>query len=140
MFEPDPSEMVDSGAKVPLFWYTDNICRTRTDPRFKVDILSQKNSSKTISCIKNITHETIELVTEELETFQTKGWDFKVRLEEGTILPQNSVYCIIMIDPDAPSAKSARARYWLHWIVTDIQLDGLHRGIKEIFKPFKHII
>lgn len=44
-------------------------------------------------------------------------------------------YTLIMADPDAPSPMSPTKRYWLHWLVTNIEGDDLIRG--DILGPKK---
>ena len=34
-----------------------------------------------------------------------------------------------MVDPDAPTAKAAKCRYWLHWAVTDVDGRHLRNGV-----------
>ncbi|KAM6149614.1 phosphatidylethanolamine-binding protein 4 [Erethizon dorsatum] len=37
-------------------------------------------------------------------------------------------YILVMVDPDAPSRYNPRARFWRHWLVTDIQGVDLQKG------------
>ncbi|XP_005373748.1 PREDICTED: phosphatidylethanolamine-binding protein 4 isoform X2 [Chinchilla lanigera] len=37
-------------------------------------------------------------------------------------------YILVMVDPDAPSRYNPTARFWRHWLVTDIQGTDLKRG------------
>ncbi|XP_012999102.1 phosphatidylethanolamine-binding protein 4 isoform X2 [Cavia porcellus] len=38
-------------------------------------------------------------------------------------------YILVMVDPDAPSRYNPRARFWRHWLVTDIEGTNLKRGM-----------
>lgn len=40
----------------------------------------------------------------------------------------DSKYVLVMVDPDAPSRYNPTARFWRHWLVTDIQGADLQRG------------
>ncbi|XP_061056680.1 phosphatidylethanolamine-binding protein 4 [Eubalaena glacialis] len=33
-----------------------------------------------------------------------------------------ATYILVMVDPDAPSRSSPKARFWRHWLVTDIKM------------------
>lgn len=35
---------------------------------------------------------------------------------------QDAKYILVMVDPDAPSRYNPRARFWRHWLVTDIEV------------------
>lgn len=35
---------------------------------------------------------------------------------------QGATYLLVMVDPDAPSRSSPKARFWRHWLVTDIKV------------------
>merc|ERR1711881_572657 len=72
----------------------------------------------------------------------------------------NKLYTLVMIDPDAPSFASPKARNWLHWVVVNIpgsQVDcgetavtyigagppeetGLHRYVVLIFEQEKSLL
>ncbi|XP_006884967.1 PREDICTED: phosphatidylethanolamine-binding protein 4 [Elephantulus edwardii] len=41
---------------------------------------------------------------------------------------ETETYILIMVDPDAPSRSSPTARYWRHWLVTDIKGSNLKKG------------
>jgi len=43
----------------------------------------------------------------------------------------NSYYTIVMVDPDAPDAKTHKMRYWIHWMVTGVSGNAL-RNEKQI--------
>ncbi|KAH7351567.1 hypothetical protein KP509_19G003400 [Ceratopteris richardii] len=36
----------------------------------------------------------------------------------------DSLYTLVMVDPDAPSPSEPASREWVHWIVTDIPAGG----------------
>eukprot|EP00058_Branchiostoma_floridae_P018357 XP_002603846.1 hypothetical protein BRAFLDRAFT_101348 [Branchiostoma floridae] len=38
-------------------------------------------------------------------------------------------YLLVMVDPDAPSAKNPEMAYWRHWLVTYISGEDLQKGI-----------
>ncbi|XP_072027365.1 protein D2-like [Amphiura filiformis] len=40
-------------------------------------------------------------------------------------------YTLLMVDPDAPSAESPSSRYWLHWLVTNIDGEDLLHSESE---------
>ena len=35
---------------------------------------------------------------------------------------QDAAYILVMVDPDAPSRSSPKARFWRHWLVSDIKV------------------
>ena len=35
-------------------------------------------------------------------------------------LQPDKQYLLVMVDPDAPSAKAPTMQYWRHWVVADI--------------------
>lgn len=35
---------------------------------------------------------------------------------------QSATYILMMVDPDAPSRALPQARFWRHWLVTDIKV------------------
>ncbi|XP_008848924.1 phosphatidylethanolamine-binding protein 4, partial [Nannospalax galili] len=37
-------------------------------------------------------------------------------------------YLLVMVDPDAPSRQAPRAKYWRHWVVSNIQGADLKSG------------
>ncbi|XP_058926934.1 phosphatidylethanolamine-binding protein 4 [Kogia breviceps] len=39
-----------------------------------------------------------------------------------------ATYILVMVDPDAPSRSSPIARFWRHWLVTDIQGADMKKG------------
>ncbi|XP_006778440.1 PREDICTED: phosphatidylethanolamine-binding protein 4 [Myotis davidii] len=41
---------------------------------------------------------------------------------------ESATYILIMVDPDAPSRSSPQARFWRHWLVTDIKGADLKKG------------
>ncbi|XP_060034815.1 phosphatidylethanolamine-binding protein 4 isoform X3 [Erinaceus europaeus] len=41
---------------------------------------------------------------------------------------EGAYYILVMVDPDAPSRASPKARYWRHWLVTDIKGTDMKRG------------
>ncbi|XP_023620101.1 phosphatidylethanolamine-binding protein 4 [Myotis lucifugus] len=41
---------------------------------------------------------------------------------------QSATYILIMVDPDAPSRSSPQARFWRHWLVTNIKGADLKKG------------
>ncbi|XP_066207765.1 phosphatidylethanolamine-binding protein 4 isoform X1 [Saccopteryx leptura] len=41
---------------------------------------------------------------------------------------EGATYILVMVDPDAPSRSSPRARFWRHWLVTDIKGADIKRG------------
>ncbi|XP_075413327.1 phosphatidylethanolamine-binding protein 4 [Tenrec ecaudatus] len=41
---------------------------------------------------------------------------------------EDATYTLIMVDPDAPSRTSPTARFWRHWLVTDINGTDLKKG------------
>ena len=42
---------------------------------------------------------------------------------------QDGKYAILMVDADAPSAKAAKCRYWLHWATADVDGRHLRNGV-----------
>ncbi|KAI4573643.1 hypothetical protein MJT46_004883 [Ovis ammon polii x Ovis aries] len=36
---------------------------------------------------------------------------------------EDAAYILVMVDPDAPSRSSPKARFWRHWLVSDIKLE-----------------
>ncbi|XP_078588465.1 phosphatidylethanolamine-binding protein 4-like isoform X1 [Branchiostoma floridae x Branchiostoma japonicum] len=40
-------------------------------------------------------------------------------------------YLLVMVDPDAPSAKNPEMAYWRHWLVTYILGEDLQKGIQS---------
>ncbi|KAI4542332.1 hypothetical protein MG293_007711 [Ovis ammon polii] len=36
---------------------------------------------------------------------------------------KDAAYILVMVDPDAPSRSSPKARFWRHWLVSDIKLE-----------------
>lgn len=42
---------------------------------------------------------------------------------------EDKLYILLMVDPDVPSRKNPIRRYWMHWIVADIQGQDLLTGI-----------
>ena len=130
-FEPDEDEMGESGATVPLFWHTDRHCRTRSDPSFKVKITSSTAPPTDISCIANLTAaSSFDPVGIDLETFQNEKWSVNVSLSNRIVgMSDKSWFTLVMVDPDAPSGTAATARYWLHWMVIDVNLEALLTGV-----------
>ncbi|XP_059551118.1 phosphatidylethanolamine-binding protein 4 isoform X3 [Myotis daubentonii] len=41
---------------------------------------------------------------------------------------ESATYMLIMVDPDAPSRSSPQARFWRHWLVTDIKGADMKKG------------
>uniref|UniRef100_A0AC11DPZ8 Phosphatidylethanolamine binding protein 4 n=1 Tax=Ovis aries TaxID=9940 RepID=A0AC11DPZ8_SHEEP len=43
---------------------------------------------------------------------------------------EDAAYILVMVDPDAPSRSSPKARFWRHWLVSDIKMgkQRLQRG------------
>ncbi|KAM9195113.1 phosphatidylethanolamine-binding protein 4 [Dugong dugon] len=41
---------------------------------------------------------------------------------------EDATYILIMVDPDAPSRSSPTARFWRHWLVTDISGTDMKKG------------
>ncbi|XP_046513586.1 phosphatidylethanolamine-binding protein 4 isoform X2 [Equus quagga] len=41
---------------------------------------------------------------------------------------EGATYILVMVDPDAPSRSSPSARFWRHWLVTDIKGIDLKKG------------
>uniref|UniRef100_A0A8C0C9X3 Phosphatidylethanolamine binding protein 4 n=1 Tax=Balaenoptera musculus TaxID=9771 RepID=A0A8C0C9X3_BALMU len=39
-----------------------------------------------------------------------------------------ATYILVMVDPDAPSRSSPKARFWRHWLVTDIKGADMKKG------------
>uniref|UniRef100_A0A8C3WWN2 Phosphatidylethanolamine binding protein 4 n=1 Tax=Catagonus wagneri TaxID=51154 RepID=A0A8C3WWN2_9CETA len=39
-----------------------------------------------------------------------------------------ATYILVMVDPDAPSRSSPKARFWRHWLVTDIKGTDIRKG------------
>ncbi|KAM9081689.1 phosphatidylethanolamine-binding protein 4 isoform 1-T1 [Megaptera novaeangliae] len=39
-----------------------------------------------------------------------------------------ATYILLMVDPDAPSRSSPKARFWRHWLVTDIKGADMKKG------------
>nr|XP_031548380.1 phosphatidylethanolamine-binding protein 4 isoform X2 [Vicugna pacos] len=39
-----------------------------------------------------------------------------------------ATYILVMVDPDAPSRSSPKARFWRHWLVTDIKGSDIRKG------------
>uniref|UniRef100_A0A8C9B3K6 Phosphatidylethanolamine binding protein 4 n=2 Tax=Phocoena sinus TaxID=42100 RepID=A0A8C9B3K6_PHOSS len=39
-----------------------------------------------------------------------------------------ATYILVMVDPDAPSRSSPKARFWRHWLVTDIKGADVKKG------------
>lgn len=52
---------------------------------------------------------------------------FPIRIPAATLhlflvnVLQDAAYILVMVDPDAPSRSSPKARFWRHWLVSDIQ-------------------
>ncbi len=44
----------------------------------------------------------------------------------------NKIYCLMMVDPDAPSKKDPIFKYFLHWLIINISLDA-----KDIIMDFE---
>ena len=40
---------------------------------------------------------------------------------------QDAAYILVMVDPDAPSRSSPKARFWRHWLVSDIKVSSARR-------------
>lgn len=38
---------------------------------------------------------------------------------------QDATYILVMVDPDAPSKSFPKARFWRHWLVTDVKVSRL---------------
>jgi len=38
----------------------------------------------------------------------------------------------MMVDADAPTAKAAKCRYWLHWAVSDVDGRHLRNGVNWV--------
>lgn len=38
---------------------------------------------------------------------------------------QDATYILVMVDPDAPSKSFPKARFWRHWLVTNIKVSRL---------------
>ncbi|XP_004630787.2 phosphatidylethanolamine-binding protein 4 [Octodon degus] len=53
-------------------------------------------------------------------------WDKPIVKFSGAV--DDEKYILVMVDPDAPSRYNPRARFWRHWLVTDIQGTDLQRG------------
>ena len=56
-------------------------------------------------------------------------WYGQLGLRESVNLVKEGKYTILMVDPDAPTAKAAKCRYWLHWAVTDVDGRHLRNGV-----------
>ncbi|XP_036880638.2 phosphatidylethanolamine-binding protein 4 isoform X3 [Manis javanica] len=41
---------------------------------------------------------------------------------------EGATYLLVMVDPDAPSRSSPKARFWRHWLVTDIKGVDMKKG------------
>ncbi|XP_028016410.2 phosphatidylethanolamine-binding protein 4 [Eptesicus fuscus] len=41
---------------------------------------------------------------------------------------ESATYILVMVDPDAPSRASPQARFWRHWLVTDVKGVYLQEG------------
>ncbi|XP_027630744.1 phosphatidylethanolamine-binding protein 4 [Tupaia chinensis] len=41
---------------------------------------------------------------------------------------EGATYILVMVDPDAPSRSEPKARFWRHWLVTDIKGADLKKG------------
>ncbi|XP_036744758.1 phosphatidylethanolamine-binding protein 4 isoform X1 [Manis pentadactyla] len=41
---------------------------------------------------------------------------------------EGATYLLVMVDPDAPSRSSPKARFWRHWLVTDIKGIDMKKG------------
>lgn len=45
----------------------------------------------------------------------------------------DTLYTLLMVDPDAPSRENPKMRSWRHWIVTNIKGNDIHRGFIETY-------
>lgn len=49
---------------------------------------------------------------------------------------QGAQYLLVMVDPDAPSRRDPRMKYWRHWVVSNIKV----RRLAGIFKTVAEVI
>jgi len=67
-----------------------------------------------------------EYVEAGFNYFQKNTYPPTVRFDEANF---DFRYTLVMIDPDSPTKTDAHCRYWLSWVVSDIEGRALRNGI-----------
>ncbi|XP_019626430.1 PREDICTED: phosphatidylethanolamine-binding protein 4-like isoform X1 [Branchiostoma belcheri] len=96
-----------------------------------VELKCGKGNEKVLSVRYDFMNGNIRCSDDEkvpLSLFRPGGLPPIVKYKEAK---EGTRYLLLMVDPDAPSAKNPVMRYWLHWVVTQIQGEDLKRGIES---------
>jgi len=121
-------EMQESGAPIELSWPLTSQCAKRGDLSFYAYYTLWRNDRMpmyVVSCTSPRT-EGKDYVEAAFTYFQKNKYPPTVRYDEANL---DGKYTIIMVDPDAPTAKAAKCRYWLHWAVSDVDGRHLRNGV-----------
>jgi len=133
--EPEPpvkseaqEEMERNGATVEIGFPLKSECQKRGDLSFYAYYTLWRNDRMpmyVVSCTSPKV-DGKEHVEAAYSYFQKNKYPPTVRYDEASL---EGKYTILMVDPDAPTAKAAKCRYWLHWAVTDVDGRHLRNGV-----------